>query len=259
MLIPNILISGILFDPLKENELSMKQLNLDSFILQESDPEISHYKILSGLSVYRNELSKNRLYPSLQELVHLSSQLQDILYKRDNFSILLSKQKSSVNFKEENLILSIPGQTVGYNDCVYDLIEWSLPLIKSLIEEAYVIYDFVAENISIIEVGVSPAFKDEGFLMLPDIKNEILQVHRYKSIIYSTQSSPYHSLKTSFLENHKLSDLSNSLELLKHNLLIKYDERPNLATFVCRVDIDVPFDETIFLIAKRKLLNLLIK
>ncbi|MHB1686253.1 MAG: hypothetical protein ACYCVH_02620 [Ignavibacteriaceae bacterium] len=235
----------------------MKLLNLDSFISNESDSELNHYKILSGLKEYRNEINKNKLYPSLSELVYLSSQLEDILNKKDNFSLFFHKRKSDKNIKVKSLIVDTADQAVEYEDYVYELIEWSLPLIKSLIEEAYIIYDFVEENISINEAGVSPIYKDEGYLLIPDNLNSVLQIHKYQSIIYSTQSTPYHSLKTSFLENSRLLDFSNSAEFLKHDLIKKYNEKPNLATFVCETGLDFPFDETIFPLAKRKLLTLL--
>ena len=246
------------FDSFGENEHPMKKLNIDSFIAKESDSEINHYNILSGLSHYRNELNKNKLYPSLTELLQLTAQLQSILYSRNDPRQHANKQKRVEKFKGKYLFVEIPDQETDSNIYDYELIEWTLPLLKSLIEEAHAIYDLIVENISIIEVGISPIFKDEGFLMMPDIQNSNLQIHKYRSIIYSTYSSPYHSLITTHIENYKLLDFSNSAELIKQDLLLKYNDKPNLATFLCEIYLDFPFAETIFPIAKRKLLNLLL-
>ncbi len=246
------------FDSFGENEHPMKKLNIDSFIAKESDSEINHYNILSGLSHYRNELNKNKLYPSLTELLQLTAQLQSILYSRNDPRQHANKQKRVEKFKGKYLFVEIPDQETDYI-YNYELVEWTLPLLKSLIEEARAIYDLIVENISIIEVGISPIFKDEGFLMIPDIQNSTLQIHKYRSIIYSTYSSPYHSLITTHIENYKLLDFSNSAELIKQDLLLKYNDKPNLATFLCDIYLDFPFAETIFPVAKRKLLNLLLE
>jgi hypothetical protein len=48
-------------------------------------------------------------------------------------------------------------------------------------------------------------------------------------------------------------------EIVKVNLVKRYNEKPNIAAYICQSDFDFPFDQTIFPIAKRKLLNYLNK
>ena len=53
--------------------------------------------------------------------------------------------------------------------------------------------------------------------------------------------------------------LLNSPELIKHYLINTYKDFPNHAAFVCETDLDFPFNESIFPVAKRKLVDLLAK
>ncbi len=235
----------------------MKSLNIDSFVSAESDIEISQYRILSGLKEYRKEFNKNKLYPSLSELVFLSSQLEDILNKKDNYLFQFPKKNYNPGVKSKSSYFDVADQVDEYEDYVYELIEWALPLIKSLIDEAYVIYEFVEDFLSIREVGISPIYKDEGYIFIQNNREFVTQVHKYTNTIYSTENTPYHSLKTTFIEKVKILDPSNSPELLKDEVLKKLNDRPNFATFYCETDLDFPFEETIFPIAKRKLLTIL--
>ncbi len=235
----------------------MKALTLDSFISQESDMEINQYHILSRLKEYQKELNKNKIYPSLSELVYLSSQLDEILDKKDNFSLQYHKKQSDEYSKRKLTILDIADQIVEYEDYIYELIEWALPYLKSLIKEAYIIYNFIENNISISEVGTSPIYKDEGYFLINNAAENITQIHKYQSAIYSSESKPLHSIKTTFIENVKPLEYSNNAEIFKHELIKRFYNRTNYATFNIETSLEFPFYESIFPIAKRKLLNIL--
>lgn len=235
----------------------MKQLCLDSFSSKEADIEINQYKILSGLKNYRAEFNKNRLYPYLAELVYLTSQLEEILGKKGLINLPLPKGiKNGV--KDKNVFVEIvdkpPVETKEY---LFDLIEWALPKIKEVIEEAYIFYNFVEENMTIHEVGTKPILKNDGYLFVTDSAHTVLQIHRYEYSVYSSNAKPFSSLKTSFVEIADALTFEGEEEIVKVNLVKKYKDKPNIAAYICKCEFDFPFDQTIFPIAKRKLLNYL--
>ncbi len=234
----------------------MKQLQLDSFISINSDIEFNQYKILSGLKEFRKEFNKNKIYPSLAELVYLSSQLEEVIHKRNNnLSIPLPKGLKGTKQKDKNIIVEIVEHSVEKSEYFYELIEWSLPQIKSLIDEAYILYDFVERNIQIEEVGIAPFNKDEGYFLIPDNLVNMIQVYKYECSVYSPGNKPYRSLKTNFVTATKNLEYYGSPEFIKLELIRKYKDRPNIAAFICKINVDFPFNETIFPIAKRKLLS----
>jgi hypothetical protein len=234
----------------------VKQLNLDSFSSKDIDIEINQYKILSGLKAYRAEFNRNRLYPYLAELVYLSSQLEEILARKPLMSLPLPKGiKNSI--KDKNVFVEIVDNPIENKEYYFDLIEWALPKIKELIEEAYVFYNFVEENMIIHEVGMPPIFKNDGFLFINDNSHTVLQIHRFEYSVYSSTVKPFNSLKTSFVEIADALSFEGEEEIVKVNLVKKFGEKPSIATFLCKSEFDFPFDQTIFPIAKRKLLNYL--
>ncbi len=232
----------------------MKTLNLNTFISKETDIELNQYKILSGLKDYRTEFNHNRLYPALSDLVYLSSVLEEIFDKRDN---IISPPAKEIKNPGKNIFVELIDQTTEAKEYSYDLIDWTLPIIKGIIDEAYIIYNFVEDNMEIGEVGIMPVYKNEGYLFVPDNTKSILQIHNFESSNNSSDSQPFHSLKTKFVQTTKMLNFAGYEDFIKMDLIKKFNEKTNIAAYIIKTDLDFPFDETIFPIAKRKLLDYL--
>ncbi len=232
----------------------MKQLQKDSFITADTDIEFNQYRILSGLKEYRSEFNKNKIYPSLTELVYLASQLDGILTKRNN---PLPKSITGKNINDKNVVVEIISPPVEKADYFYELIEWALPLIRNLIDEAYIIYEFVDDNLTIEQVGYSTSSNDTGYLIIKDNAVDLLNVYRYNCINYPNNRYTYNSLIANFLMSIKEPLYSRNMQYIKMKIVDKYNETPDIPTFFCSTELNFPFSETIFPIAKRKLLSYL--
>jgi len=232
----------------------MKYLNIDSFITKEYDIELNQYKILSGLKEYRAEFNQNRLYPALSELVYLSSQLEEIMDRKGSVCLPLPKRIKNAR-NDKNVFWEIIDQAKESKDYFYDLIEWAIPIIKSLIDEAYILYSFVDESLAIEEVGNKPLITNDGYLMVPDNQHSLLQIHRYGCSMYSSGDTPFHSLKTRFIQSVPKLNFSSESEFIKIELVKKYRDKPNIAAYLCNTELDFPYSETIFPVAKRRLLD----
>ena len=81
-----------------------------------------------------------------------------------------------------------------------------------------------------------------------------LQVHKYVSSLFYSGKERFRSLKTEFVKSEEQTILRKSPESIKQDLLYERRDLPNPATFICNTDLDFPFTETIFPIAKRKLM-----
>ncbi len=233
----------------------MKQLQLNSFIASDKDIEINQYKILAGIKAYRNEFRRYKLYPSLAEIVYLSSQLEEIYEKKNGSTVHLPKSIKTGKMNDKSIIVEIVDKPAVKNDYFYDLIKWALPILRELIDEAYIIYDFAEANINIIEIGKMPEFKDHGYLFIPDNINSNLQILRFECPVYYGGSKPFYSLKTKFVQFDKLPIFTSSLEGVKQSILKKYAEKDDTAAYYCRTDLEFPIYETILPLVKRKLLS----
>ena len=129
-----------------------------------------------------------------------------------------------------------------------------MPQIKSLIDEAVVLYEFVEKNLKVKGVGILPFYKEEGYFLIPDNHERLMQVHHFECSLFSSGKEKYRTLRTKFLQASEML-LSTAPEFIKSKLIKQYRDIPNPATFVCETDLDFPFLETIFPIAKRKLMT----
>jgi hypothetical protein len=231
----------------------MDNLTLETFLSADKDFEMNQYKILGGIKEYHTELNKKRIYPALAELINLHSMLEEIFNNKSKLDGAFPKQVVNYDFKNKKIVFE-PVEKSPYNiELLFELIEWALPFIKNEIEEAIILYDFVEKNIKIGHVGIVPLYKDEGYFIVPDNKDSKLQVHRFECSIFSSKSEKYRSLKTKLVQETAYL-LENSPESIKLDLIKEYKDLPNPATFICDTDLDFPFNETIFPIAKRKLM-----
>lgn len=234
----------------------MKPLTLESFISSEEDIEINQYRILSGLKEYSKEFNRNKLYPSLSDLVFLSSQLEEVLHKKSNISLPLPKGiKGGISPK--NVFIEIVDENTEGKNYQFELIDWALPIFKDLIHEAYILYDFIDESIKITDVGVSSLYLDEGCMFVQDNENSRLQIYQYECLDYSSNSKPFYSLKTKFIESANQIKYPGQAEYLKSVLVKKYNLQSNISVFHCKTELDFPYNESVFPITKRKLLGYL--
>ncbi len=232
----------------------MNGLRLENFISSEIDLELNQYRVLSGLKDYRLEFNKKRLYPSLTSLISLVNQLQDILKQKNNLDVSFPKKIKEYDLKNKKIIFDKTEKINTNIEFLFKLIEWSLPKIKEVIEEGLAIHEFVENNLEVKQVGVIPIYKNEGYFIIPDNIESILQIHQFECSLFSSDNENYRALKTKFIKALENALIEDSPESIKIELIKEFEILPNPATFICKTDLDFPFSETIFPIAKRKLM-----
>jgi hypothetical protein len=232
----------------------MKGLSLSTFISMDADFELNQYKVLGGLKEYLHEFNKKRLYPAFSDLVALVNQLKDIRNQKYSLEVSFPKQIKEYDLKNKKIIYDKIEEVTQHVEFLFDLIDWALPKIKDAIEEGVTIHEYVEENLRIENVGILPLHKSEGYFLVPDNKEAILQIHRFECSLFSSESDQYRALKTKYVRAVKKGQISESPETIKLDLIHEFIDLPNPATFICETDLDFPFSATIFPIAKRKLM-----
>jgi hypothetical protein len=235
----------------------MERISLETFFTAETDWETNQYRILGGIKELCSGFDRKKIYPSLAMLIDLKHSLEQIKDERDNLNGKFPKQIKGFNIKEQKIIYDTPGNLNYHNnvEIIFTLIDWALPYIKNSIEEGIVLFDFVDKNITLEQVGILPVYKDEGYFMINDNVAYELQVHRYECSLFSSGEEKYRSLKTEFVKSEKQEIIRRTPESIKHELIKERKDLPNPATFIFDTDLDFPFSETIFPVAKRKLMT----
>ncbi len=232
----------------------MEKLSLDNFISAGSDAESARYRILGSLKTYSDLFNHNRIYPHLKDLIELKHSLEAIVNGKTKLLNEVPQKLKDVDLVNKKLVFEPPDMSCTPFDKALELMRWALPIIADAIEEGRKIYDFVEENLSIKEVGIVPFYHDEGYWFVPDNKNSVLHLIHFNLALYDSETERYRTLKTRILKTLQQTPVRKPMESIKLELVEEHHELPNPATFVCETDLDFPFAETIFPIAKRKFL-----
>ena len=236
----------------------MKRLGLDLFISGEEDLELAQYRILGGLQQVRRAYAGNRVYPHLTDLMRLDQTLRGILRQSRDIDGAAPQRIKSVDWESKTLIYEKKPAPEDHALIFEDLIEWALPLIEAAISEGETLCEFFDGHLNIEQVGIIPAYVDEGYLLVPDEATKMLHVIRYQVSIFTGADERYRSLKTTHVRAIPQGGVRVSPHEVKLQLVEENTDLPNPATFIFTPELEMPFDQTLLPIAKRRLLRHLV-
>lgn len=237
----------------------MAKLTLEMFTSIDEDPEAKQYRILDGLQKSRHRFQGNRLYPELAELINMHRTLIELQDKLNNLKEEFPKEIKDIDLENKEIIYEPLELKEDQIQPLLDLIEWAEPRIREVIDEGVAIYEFVNERMEVELVGIVPSYLDEGYFFVPDNTRRELKLYLYERSLFTSVEQRYRALKTSFLKSVSSSLMEMEPGSVKLKLLDQRSDLPNPATYAFKTDLEFPFDETIFPVAKRKLMQQLNK
>ena len=198
----------------------MESLKIETFLTQYTDRETNEYKILNYLKRCKEKFNKNKLYPELAELRMIATKLEAIVEQRNYLKVQLPRKVKGTFVKGNNYecIEDTPG-TEDSEQKLSDLVDWALPKIYSTIEEGLIIYDFVMQNLSIEPVGEIPAYKDEGYMLIPDNKKSVLLINQYQASATYRSGKQIRVVQTRLLRSIPQALITKTPEELKEDLI----------------------------------------
>ena len=233
------------------------RLSIDLFTRVQDDAEKRKYLILAELKKISSEFQYYKIYPHLSDLVQIYKTLREIVERLTDLRNKFPKRISKIDWVNQTIeheVVFVDGTDLS---AVEGLIEWALPIIKSVIDEGVSIFKYVEEDLSVEHVGIVPNYMDEGYFFLPDNKNRKLNLFRFEVSIFKSSEDKYRALKTRFLKDLEQGEAKLSPGSIKLDLLRDEKELPNPATFLFDTRLDFSFDQTIFPVAKRKLMQMI--
>ncbi|MFN3595669.1 MAG: hypothetical protein ACK41D_00185 [Rubricoccaceae bacterium] len=215
------------------------------------DPEAARYRILAGLQEARHAFARSRVYPHLAGLVALRRDLEAFLDGLGRHRGAQPGRVAGVDW-EAGTLRYAPDEAAPPL-LAEDLAAWALPLLADAIEEGRTLFEFVDQHAALAAVGLVPAYRAEGFLLVPDEQGSVCAL-RYRVSALTGHDGAYRSLRTAPVEAD-LPPLAPP-DLWKRALVEACPDLPAPATFVVESDVPFPLDETMLPVAKRKLLAL---
>ncbi|MEZ4701185.1 MAG: hypothetical protein R2834_12685 [Rhodothermales bacterium] len=233
----------------------MAELRLDHFIGALRDMESAQYRILDSLRETRAAFRSNIIYPHLGSLVQLYGALRQIAGGMDDVHKGRPKRIREIDLQNQQLMYDIPSLEDEKFELVRELIDWALPHVQEAIEEGKTIFEFVEDQLHLGEVGIVPSYVEEGYLLVPNRQQDELYILQYTISLFTDVNERYRSLKTSHVKTIPHRSVFRSPHSIKLELMEENRSLPNPATFLCNVDLDLPFEQTLLPVAKRKLMR----
>jgi hypothetical protein len=233
----------------------MKPLSLELFTGAVDDVEQTQYQILAGLQQAEAAFDKQRVYPHLGRLVTLHQGLMTVLERTEDFRSPDTGRITGIDWDEASVTYEWPELEGAEMTVVEDLIRWALPQIRSTIEEGREVYEHVEENTKLETVGIVPSYLQEGYLMVPDRKSDVLHVLRYELSTIHEEGEKHRALRTVHCRTVEQAGVDVHPSSIKLDLVEERRDLPNPATYFSNTDLQVPYKETLLPVVKRRLIR----
>lgn len=232
----------------------MKSLSETWFAEGRIDFELKKYTLLAYLQEVNRHFNENKLYPQLADMIF---HYNNIVAFREN------KKYLQEHFPKRLTCLQLEKLQILYQQIIEDdeimqeledIIHYSAGEMKTTIQNATGIYEFVEEKIDINPIGIIPLDTQEGYFFLSSGHATDTRVYHYRLSIFEKHDEKYRSIKTSFLDRWQRS-IAFTYEHIKSELIRNRNNLPNPAVYSIETALSFPIDETLLPIAKRSLVK----
>jgi hypothetical protein len=232
----------------------MEELKKDWLTDGLIDFEYKKYVLLAYLQSVKKNFENHKLYPFLSDLVfhyknlvHLKENKMQIY---ENFPKVITK----ADFEKLKLTYKKLVDDSEVMNQIQDIMEFSIPHFKVILEEGKDIYEFVEQNVEITPVGITPLYANEGYLFINEYQNKDVKVYRYAISVFESADERFRGIHTDYLMTEKIG-IGHSYESIKINLTKTFGNLPNPAAYMVESKNYFPFNETLLPIAKRLLVR----
>ncbi len=218
------------------------------------DFEYKKYVLLGYLRSVQESFAKIELYPHLGDIIF---HYRNLLSLRENKTLILESFPKELSL-EKLRMLEVSYQKIVADDAVMkeieSIIEFALPQFQDHLDEGSSIYEFVESKCELSPIGVVPLYSQEGYMFMTQPPETTTSIYRYQVTVYQNSTEPMRGLQTQFVCTSSCS-LVNTYENIKMDLVRRFSDLPNPATFLVISKMKFPFAQTLVPVAKRLLIK----
>lgn len=232
------------------------KLSSDWFVEGMLDFEYKKYVLLAYLQHVSREFAEMRLYPSFSDLIFHYKNLH--FYQENKRKLLekFPKRISEEEFKKLTRVFSDELDDDSQLKEIEQIVAYSLPIIQEHLSEGKEIYEFIDHQLLIEPIGITPLYKNEGYVLLQISQSKIVKAFEYRIVFFENVEANYHGISMKQVDSFRKS-LVNTYEFMKLQLIRNHAKFPNPATYLLLARNELPEDSALLPVAKRKfLLNL---
>lgn len=234
---------------------TMLQIDIRKLTSCGSDWETNQYLLLRKIKEWQDLLSRNIVYPVLQESEAVKDKLDDLLIENISSKSWLEREVKGILI-EDQIIVQDKAQHISTElDRLINYVEWAIENVEYIIREARIIFDFVKDEISVDKLNSDEKYKGKGYFVVQDNKKEVVKIYLYEMIISWNYDHPAENIKFTLLRSIPSLLLDCSIEELMERFITHSQRMYKPMVYICQTDLDFPFNETILPALKAKLLK----
>lgn len=248
-LIPPIWRKSLVFRNLKlqVNPVAMK-LSENWFVEGQIDFELQKYRLLAYLQDIESSFAARRLYPPLTDLRQHYSALQGFIAHKRSLEDRFPKRITALDLARgrvqwERLQHDDPGM-----DDVQEITDYAAGRMRRTLESGKELYESVARRMAVEPVGINPASRRQGYLLLCLGSIREMRAYRYYLSGLQLVDDDADVLQLCYLDSWPLN-LVNTPNAIKTELVRKGSALYNPAAFALATDLKMPVEETLLPIA----------
>ena len=232
----------------------MKELPHDWLTQGHIDFEYKKYLLLAYLQDVKKEFSHQKLYPFLADLVFHYNNLLSIKENGELLKNAFPQRITKADMQNLKLIYEKMVDDQPLMEELNDIMAFSIPHLKAALDEGKELYEYIESKVSLTPVGISPLYAKEGYLLIQERLEVETRIFRYELTVFTSAEEKYRALNLRYLESVRRK-IGHTFEHMKLDLVRRFPDLPNPATFLLDADIMCPYHETLIPIAKRSLVK----
>jgi len=218
------------------------------------DFEYKKYELLAYLKNVGEQFSESKLYPFLGDLIFHYNNILSLKNKKQSWFEQFPESIKGVDLKK----LQVTYERIINDDELMNELEeimnFAIPRIQRAVSDGAEIYEYVESMVDVTPIGLSPIYKDEGYVFILEAPKNNMKIFRYSLKFFESPSEKYRGIETKLMDEHPHIKFKN-LENEKLMLVKKYKDLPNPATYLLTSKGSFPFEETLMPVAKRFLVR----
>ena len=218
------------------------------------DYEYKKYTLLAYLQQADVFFKQSKIYPVLSELIKHYNHLNHYKSKKHKLENKLNKEIESIDLKKVKIIFKQQHFSDKFIHEIMKIVDFAQAEIKKSIEHGEEIYQHINSKMIFDTVGLIPFYNKEGYLIISRDNDNDLKIYRYQYSYIQQENDLYHNLKTNEVQL-KFNILSNSLSNVKLQLIKRFKDLPNPATYSLHSHLNISYKHSILPIAKRCLIK----
>jgi len=220
-----------------------------------SDWETNYYTFLKTLQSWKTELYKNKLHPVLDYSIQLQEKFKDILNENIESKGWLDREVRGAFINDQLVVLEKAHQISSQLEKLISFVKWAIEVNNDFLYEAYILKQFVYDGIDVLPISETDKYRGKGYLIVPDNKKRVYKIYLYELSITWTVDEPVEYLDLDMLRSIPFDLVEESPEKLMNQFIKSNQLIYDPMIYICKTDLDFPFNETILPIVETKLLE----